>query len=87
MQPGYGWGKSMPYDANVGESRWVFTTPQYAQQFDARTPFMGSVGIPLAREQYQANAFDWLLMKPQVHAIPPFSYYLATRNPERNQNK
>lgn len=76
---------NIPYDANVNQSRWIFQTPQYAQNFDARTPFVGAVGVPLAREQLQPNNFQWLVMKPQAHAIPPFSYYLATRNPERKQ--
>jgi len=75
----------IPYDANVFESRWIFTTPQYAQNFEARTPFAGSVGVPLARERNQPNVFQWLVYKPQAHAVQPFSYYLATRNPSRLQ--
>ncbi len=73
------------YDAKIGESHWIFSTPQYAQNFEPRTPFIGATGVPLAREQLQPNNFQWLVYKPQSHSIPPFSYYLATRNAGRQQ--
>jgi hypothetical protein len=76
---------TVKYDAKVRESHWIFSTPQYAQHFEPRTPFVGAVGVPVAREQLQPNNFQWLVYKPQSHAIPPFSYYLATRNPGRQQ--
>jgi hypothetical protein len=75
----------LPFDAKVDEARWIFNTPQYAQNFEARTPFVGAVGVPLAREQHQPNVFQWLVYRPQSHAIPPFSYFQNTRQPNRQQ--
>ena len=72
-------------DANVYESRWTFQTPIHAQLYAPKTPFIGAVGVPLARERPQPNNFDWLLYKPQSHAIPPFEYFKATRNTFRKQ--
>ncbi len=72
-------------DANVYQSRWTFQTPVHAQTFTPKSPFIGSMNVPLARERPQPNAFDWLLYKPQQHAIPDFSYFVATRNVFRKQ--
>jgi hypothetical protein len=58
-----------PDDAHVLQSRWMFQTPVNAQ--DA------------ARERLQPNNFQWLLYRPQEHAIPPFEYFKNTRAPSR----
>ena len=73
-------------DANVFESRWIFQTPVHAQTVTPHTtPFIGSMNVPLARERPQPNNFQWLLYRPQAHAIPDFHYFTATRNTFRRQ--
>jgi hypothetical protein len=74
-----------PKDANVYESRWTFQTPVHAQTFTPKSPFIGSFNVPLARERPQPNNFQWMLYRPQAHAIPDFSYFVATRNVFRRQ--
>jgi hypothetical protein len=69
-----------PRDAHTQESRWTFQTPIHAQLYAPKSPFIGSFNVPIARERPQPNNFDWLLYKPQDHAVPPFDYFLATRN-------
>jgi hypothetical protein len=40
-----------------------------------------SVEIPKARDQADSSrAFQWMLFKPQAHAVAPFSMNQATRN-------
>ena len=70
-------------DATTGWSRWTFQTPVNAQDAPPRTPFVGSFNVPLAKERLQPNNFQWLLYKPQEHAIPPFEYFKNTRAPSR----
>lgn len=70
-------------DATTQWSRWTFQTPVNAQDAPPRTPFVGSFNVPLAKERLQPNNFQWLLYKPQEHAIPPFEYYKNTRAPSR----
>lgn len=70
-------------DATVGWSRWTFQTPVNAQDAPPRSPFIGSFNVPLARERIQPNVFQWLVYKPQEHAIPPFEYFKNTRAPSR----
>lgn len=70
-------------DANTGWSRWTFQTPVNAQDAPPRTPYVGSFNVPLAKERIQPNVFQWLLYKPQEHAIPPFEYFKNTRAPSR----
>ena len=70
-------------DATTGSSRWTFQTPVNAQDAPPRNPFIGSFNVPLAKERIQPNVFQWLLYKPQEHAIPPFEYYKNTRAPSR----
>ena len=76
---------NIPFDAHVGGAQWIFNTPQHAQNFPAITPFTGSVGVPLAKEKTDTHAFQWLVYKPQEHAIPSFSYFANTRFPDRNK--
>lgn len=73
----------IPEDANTGAAIWMFNTPVHAQNFPSVTPFTGSVGVPLARERTSDHSFQWLVYKPQKHAIPPFSYFLNTRFQDR----
>lgn len=73
-------------DATTGSSRWTFQTPVNAQDAPPRNPFIGSFNVPLAKERTQPNVFQWLLYKPQEHAIPPFEYYKNTRAPSRTMN-
>lgn len=73
-------------DATTGWSRWTFQTPVNAQDAPPRNPFIGSFNVPLAKERTQPNVFQWLLYKPQEHAIPPFEYYKNTRAPSRTMN-
>lgn len=75
----------IPYDAKVGAAQWIFSTPQHAQNFTPSTPYVGSVGVPLAKEKSDNHAFHWMLFKPQAHAIPPFSYFLNTRFEDRTK--
>lgn len=70
-------------DATTQWSRWTFQTPVNAQDAPPRTPYVGSFNVPLAKERLQPNNFQWLLYKPQEHAIPPFEYYKNTRAPSR----
>jgi hypothetical protein len=44
---------------------------------------VGSFNVPLARERLQPNNFQWLVYRPQEHAIPPFEYFKNTRAPSR----
>jgi hypothetical protein len=74
------------YDATTRWSRWTFQTPVNAQDAPPRSPFIGSFNVPLAKERIQPNAFQWLLYKPQAHAIPPFEYFKNTRAPFRGQS-
>lgn len=75
-----------PNDATTQQSRWMFQTPVNAQDSPPRSPFVGSFNVPLARERPQPNNFQWLLYRPQEHAIPPFEYYKNTRAPSRMMN-
>lgn len=70
-------------DATTGWSRWTFQTPVNAQDAPPRTPYIGSFNVPVAKERLQPNTFQWLLYKPQEHAIPPFEYFKNTRAPSR----
>ena len=70
-------------DAHTRESRWVFQTPVNAQDAPPRTPFVGTFNVPTTREQPDPNAFQWLIYRPQEHAIPPFEYFKNTRAPSR----
>ena len=70
-------------DATTKWSQWTFQTPVNAQDAPPRSPFIGSFNVPLAKERVQPNAFQWLLYKPQDHAIPPFEYFKNTRAPSR----
>lgn len=70
-------------DAHTGWSRWTFQTPVNAQDAPPRSPFIGSFNVPLAKERTQPNVFQWLVYKPQEHAIPPFEYFKNTRAPSR----
>lgn len=73
-------------DATTQWSRWTFQTPVNAQDAPPRTPFVGSFNVPLAKERVQPNVFQWLVYKPQEHAIPTFEYYKNTRAPSRTMN-
>jgi hypothetical protein len=73
-------------DATTQWSRWTFQTPVNAQDAPPRTPFIGSFNVPLAKERIQPNVFQWLVYKPQEHAIPPFEYFKNTRAPSRVMN-
>ncbi len=73
-------------DATTGWSRWTFQTPVNAQDAPPRNPYIGSFNVPLAKERIQPNVFQWLLYKPQEHAIPPFEYFKNTRAPSRTMN-
>lgn len=75
------------YDATTTQSLWTFQTPVNAQDAPPRTPFVGSFNVPIARERVQPNAFQWLLYKPQSHAIPPFEYFKNTRAPYTSSTK
>lgn len=75
-----------PLDATTQESRWIFQTPVNAQDAPPRSPFIGAFNVPLARERIQPNTFQWLLYRPQEHAIPPFEYFKNTRAPSRMLN-
>lgn len=70
-------------DATTQWSRWTFQTPVNAQDAPPRTPYVGAFNVPLAKERLQPNNFQWLLYKPQEHAIPPFEYFKNTRAPSR----
>jgi len=72
-----------PEDAHTQQSSWTFQTPVNAQDAPPRTPFIGAFNVPLAKERLQPNSFQWLLYKPQEHAIPPFEYFKNTRAPSR----
>jgi hypothetical protein len=72
-----------PEDAHTQQSRWTFQTPVNAQDAPPRTPFVGAFNVPLAKERLQPNNFQWLVYKPQEHAIPPFEYFKNTRAPSR----
>jgi hypothetical protein len=74
------------HDATTGSSRWTFQTPVNAQDAPPRTPYIGSFNVPVAKERLQPNAFQWLLYKPQEHAIPPFEYFKNTRAPSRTMS-
>jgi hypothetical protein len=74
------------HDATTQESRWIFQTPVNAQDAPPRSPFIGAFNVPLARERIQPNTFQWLLYRPQEHAIPPFEYFKNTRAPSRMLN-
>jgi hypothetical protein len=75
-----------PRDASTQESRWIFQTPVNAQDAPPRSPFIGAFNVPLARERIQPNNFQWLVYRPQEHAIPPFEYFKNTRAPSRMLN-
>jgi hypothetical protein len=70
-------------DATTQWSRWTFQTPVNAQDAPPRSPYIGAFNVPLAKERLQPNNFQWLLYKPQEHAIPPFEYFKNTRAPSR----
>lgn len=73
-------------DAHTQESRWIFQTPVNAQDAPPRSPFVGAFNVPLAKERLQPNNFQWLVYRPQEHAIPPFEYFKNTRAPSRLLN-
>ena len=61
------------------------STPNQPQNYTPKSPYIGAFNVPLARERPQPNNWAWLLFKPQQHAIPEFSYFVATRNVFRKQ--
>lgn len=40
------------------------------------------VTIPIAKDAETSRAFQWMLFKPQLHAVTPF----ATNEPSRDKN-
>jgi hypothetical protein len=49
------------------------------KKFD-RTDYKTQVAIPVAKEREALYPFQWLLFKPQLHAVEPFTLNEATRN-------
>lgn len=45
-----------------------------------RKEYKTKTEIPTAKDQASANRFDWLLFKPQLHAVEPFVTNEASRN-------
>jgi hypothetical protein len=50
-------------------------TPRYSKQ-----EMQSKVTLPIARDTETTYPFQWLLFRPQAHAVEPFMTNLATRN-------
>jgi hypothetical protein len=53
--------------------------PVQPKQFD-RTKWKTQTEIPIAKGQETSYPFQWLLFKPQLHAVEPFVTNQTTRN-------
>ena len=49
------------------------------KQFD-RSGYKTTTEIPIAKGQETSYPFQWLLFKPQLHAVEPFEINKASRN-------
>jgi hypothetical protein len=49
------------------------------KQFTKET-FGDKVTLPIAKERESSYPFQWLLFKPQAHAVQPFAINKATRS-------
>ena len=57
------------------------------KKFD-RDAMKTAVDIPKARDEgWSSRAFQWMLFKPQAHAVTPFPVNEATRNDNTSRPK